>query len=205
MKKTVGMLTVAALGLWITGCGKDKELNSNAVAAPELMRTWEGGCESSDILDLSLRTYYKLDGADYKEVHTFYAEKDCRGEAAEVSYSGVLAAKDKAPNGTRSIDFRFDRVAVMATGPAGKQALEKAKLCGVETWELGKPVDLAGKTGTFGCPLRKVPTGEYNIISVENEVMYLGKSGLRGGATVESDRPTTVDHDKPFRPSQRQL
>ncbi len=201
MKKTLVSMGIAAA---LMGCGADKNLEQMA-KEPKLMQAWEGPCASADILDLSMRTYYDFSSADYKEVHTFYSEKDCRGEAAEVRYTGSLALKDAAPNGLRNVDFRFDNVELNVLGPAGKDVLEKAKFCGIETWSMGSPVNLNGKTGTAGCPLRKVPTGEFNVLSIENDVLFLGKSGLRGGADVEKNRPKEVDHDKAFRASARKL
>jgi len=205
MKRVTEKLATLACLAVLAACGSDGKSGSQGVSASELMRTWEGECRSSDILDLSMKTYFAFDGDDYKEVHSFYAEKDCRGEAAEISYTGVITPKEKAPNGERNVDFRFDKVEAMAVGPRGKEVLDKAKFCGIETWELGKPVLLNGKTGTLGCPLRKVPAAEYNLAVVEQDVLFLGKAGLRGGASVEKDRPTKVDRDTPFRPSDRKI
>ena len=208
MKNVTGKLTALALTALLAACGNDKNLGKEIgqnVDEPELMRTWEGDCHGSDILDLSLKSYFAFDGDDYKEVHTFYAESDCKGDAAEISYTGAITLKEKAPNGERAVDFRFDKVEAMAVGPRGKEVLEKAKLCGIETWDLGKAIELNGKTGTMGCPLRKVPAAEYNLATVENKILFLGKFGLRGGASVEKDRPTKVDRDTPFCPSDRKI
>lgn len=203
MKKTFALISVGVAAA-LLGCGADKNLKQSA-AEPTLMQTWEGACASSDLLDLSLRTYFEFSGAGYKEVHTFYSEKDCRGEAAEVRYTGALTLREQAPNGLRNVDFRFDKVDMTVLGPKGKEILEKVKFCGIESWAMGPAIDLTGKTGTAGCPLRKVPTGEFNVTAVENNVLFLGKSGLRGGADVEKDRPTEVERDKPYHVSARKL
>lgn len=175
------------------------------------MKIWEGQCSSSDLLNLSSRQYYRFSGSDYKEVHTFYGEKNCVGEAIDITYKGEMTIKeamvinDGAAAKARKVDFRFDHVEVTALNPAGKAALEKVGFCGVKFWEAGKPVVLDGKTGGIACPLRTVPTGEYNVFALENETLFLGKTGLSGGATKESARPTSIERAVPFVKSERKI
>lgn len=185
----------------LSGCGKDLK---QATQEPRLMKVWEGQCATSDLLRLSVKPYFKFSGSEYKEVHTFYSEANCVGEAVDLTYRGEFTIRDEVA-GARKVDFRFDHVEVTALNQKGKDTLEAVKFCGTPTWELGKNVVLDGKTGGVTCPLRTVPTGEFNIYAFENEKLFLGKAGLRGGPTKEADRPTSVDRDQVFVPSGRNL
>jgi len=199
MLKNKEMFLGLAITLALAGCGAAKNAEQ-ALEEPGLVGSWEGVCSSSDLLGLSHRPYYRFAGAQQIEVHRFYQEKECVTPAAELRYEGEVKIGDEVQPQVRKLDLRFDSVKVTAITEDGRKALEKVSLCGVGAWVLGTPVDLSGKTGTLTCPLRKVPTGEFNIFSLEKDRLYLGKVGLSGGASVESDRPTTLERDNGFGP-----
>jgi hypothetical protein len=187
------------------GCGSTIKDAKQRFEEPLLMNTWEGKCAKSDLLDLSEKPYFKFSGNFYQEVHTFYSDADCVSPAVDITYKGELMLHEANPEKIRKVDFRFDHVEVAALNPAGKDVLESVGFCGVDTWEVNKAVNLEGKTGTLTCPLRTVPTGEFNLFKLDSEVLYLGKSGLRGGTTTEGSRPTAIETDRPYTKSTRKL
>jgi hypothetical protein len=206
MNKAKALMGLTAC-LALAGCGKSQDSRDldHPVSEPRIQQTWQSDCASSELLDLSQRTYLKFSGTAYHEVHVLYSEAGCVGEAVEVRFGGNFALHEPSPADTYSADVRYETVELTALSPAGRDVLEKAKFCGVERWELGRAENLVGRTGTLFCPLRKVPSGEYNLVSIEGDKLFLGKSGMRAGATVESGRPKEVDHDRPFRTAERDL
>ncbi len=188
--KTLAMVSM----LLVIGCEKTKKEIRQQVEEPKLMNTWEGTCAKSDLLGLSMKTFYKFGGTDFTEVHSFYSETDCKseGHAADLTYKGDLTLKDETPKG-REIDLRYDHVSIKPINKVGMDALNKIELCGKDDWALDKEIDLDGKTGGVKCPLREVPTGEVNLFAITGSALYLGQTGLTTGATRDADRPTEVD------------
>jgi hypothetical protein len=193
------------VSIFAVACGSTIKDATQRFEEPQLMDTWEGKCAKSDILDLSAKPYFKFSGNLYQEAHTFYSDADCVNEAVEVTYKGELTLRETNSEQVRKVDFRFDHVEVKALNASGKDVLDKVGFCGVAAWEVSKVVNLEGKTGTLACPLRTVPTGEFNVFKVEQDMLYLGKSGLRGGATTESSRPSAVETANPFTKSKKSL
>ncbi len=191
--------------LLASACGSQVKDVRQRIEEPQLMDTWEGKCAKSDLLNLSAKPRFKFSGNSYQEVHTFYSDADCVSQAVNITYKGELTLKETSAEQIRKVDFRFDHVEVAALNDAGKGVLDTVAFCGVKAWEVNKPLNLDGKTGTVACPLRTVPTGEFNIFAVKEGVLYLGKTGLRGGAAAEASRPTALETESPFTRASKNL
>lgn len=177
MRKLIPFLIAIAL----IGCGKAKETAQNLaqrVEAPEIMHTWGGKCEGSQLLGLSMRTFYQFSGNKIYEQKEFYKAGDCNAPAsATVKYTGDfdLQGDSTVVKGAKDIHIRWQTAATSSTDDIGKKFLAVY-------------------------PLMKVPADEYNIVKADssNKVLYLGEKGLGRDLSKPTERPAKLADKSPL-------
>lgn len=184
-----------------------KESVQQTFQEPRLMKNWETKCASSDILDLSKRSYFAFSGDTFKEVHTFYQDETCTQPAAEATYTGTfnLGPGPTGEAGATALDLKYDKAYMVAVTEAGKEKLEGVKLCGHDSFPLNAQVEMTPDSAGILCPMTTAPSARYEIYRMDGDKLYVGNAGIGSRAKTEGERPTALDMENPYVPTNRAL
>lgn len=176
------------VGLFLAGCGEDSPTKDaeNLVKAPSLMDTWTNECKESEILELSTRKYIEFSGNNFVQLHEFYSKSDCQSPAVALTYRGTFTLGEKENTGAWTVDSTFNTAQVTALNAFGQKVLETAKFCGIATWPINQAMTVGNQEN---CPVKSVPSIEFNRALVESDKLYLGNSSLTNGVRNPNERP----------------
>ena len=199
----VGVVVGTAL---MVACSK--EAVEQTVAEPRLMKTWETTCTSGAPLPFSKKSYFEFSGDQFTEVHTFFTNEDCTEPAAEIQGHGKFSLGEQviAESGAKPLTLNYENAQMVALNDKGSEGLDLANFCDVDVWPVGQVVDLTSNSASFTCAaVTTAPSARYEIYRIDGDKLFVGNAGVGSRAKTEGDRPTQVDSNTPYVPSQRSL
>ncbi|MBF0206668.1 MAG: hypothetical protein HQK53_07240 [Oligoflexia bacterium] len=168
----------------------------NVVAYPSLVeRKWENDCQEAGIVGLSSKDLYEFKGSSFDRVVSLYEDRECKNLGGTITYHGSFQVNSNQLNDkSRDIKFTYNKVLVRPNTEKIVSALMAMKLCGHEDWVVGKEVDVTSNSASIVCPVSKTPNVKYNIVLIEDNVLFFGKDEV----DTEAARDTSVERNEPF-------
>jgi hypothetical protein len=201
-KRRVLFIALSALSLsGLAACGKLSDAiqsTDQAVSAHELQHSFKDSCSKNIALTAigsSEFETYQFSGNSVTKTDEYFSSGDCTTPAVMVVYNGTFEKKDQVQQNTYQINATFTTVTVTPQDDQGKTLLNTLSFCGITNWTTGTAVDLSAQAGVGLCSLDKLPKSVFDIYSVDNNVLYLGKGSDKSTA---DRRPTDVDRSNGY-------
>lgn len=194
---SVKLTLFGALSL-LVACGSEKSGNPGGIdGAFSSQAIWESSCLDSDRFGLTMISRFTIDGEAFSRTNQYHSDGSCSDLAVETVEEGSMvrvASTDGSPTG--AIDLNYQRVEITPIGDSGILALNTIYYCGMNTWQVGRLVDVTNLSG--GNCWDRTPRTVRDIYSVSGNSLYFGV-GSEKQKSGSASRPTAPDESRPWK------
>lgn len=143
-------------------------------------------------------TQYQFVGNGFTKATLLSPNTDCSDVALTVREKGKFEINEgeKTSDGGKSINLKFDSLAIEANSDAGVQLADEAVLCESGNWERSKERTVTGAAGKASCVSKALPFEVKEVYLVEGDTLLLGE---RGPLAQDGNRPERLDRNAPLR------
>ncbi len=193
----------AALALVASGCGKSLKDRidgaESALESSELQHTFvQEKCNDPlvlKVIGLTTKASYEFAGKEVRRTQHYYSAADCQGPAIDVTYVGTYEKKAEVQKNVWQLDMNFTSVAAVALNDSGKGTLNTTGFCGKSYWQVNVPADLTAHARDALCPLTDLPDPVFDLYTVENNVLFFGKTSDKSAPTK---RPGELEREDAY-------
>ncbi len=143
-------------------------------------------------------TYTEADletGSTFERTQFLYLTDDCLSESLIITEAGVFTKTDVSQKPAKITGhlFSFNSVSVTVKNNLLITLFNQDKLCGLENWELGKPVSLKKEASETQCPAKGPDRSERAVFLIPDQNMFYVK-----GSDGINDRKFNLQKDTAF-------
>jgi hypothetical protein len=197
--------TAVVMAFASVGCGDaaNKAAELAGIGSADLQhRFQQEKCSESLALKIiggSKRTTLEFSGDSVARNEQFFSEGDCKeAVAVDVIYRGRFEKKDEIQEDVHQLNLSYGQVVVIPRTEAGVNALNTINLCGTSDWAIGREVDVTAVSRGATCPVDGTPQNIFDIYTIQDDVLFLGKGDAASKATPET-RATELDREQGYR------
>lgn len=168
-----------------------------AFSASEYEGTWTSPCIKDQ--EIYTKDVWKATGSELTHEMSIYGDAECSTKYVEVLLKGTLdiGVPSQAVAMSRETQMIFSLVTLTPQHEIVTGVLNGNKICGLENWQTGVAKNVAG-ANCENQQMPKIGDSVYNLISLQNNVLYLGKLTEQLNGTSPEKRPRELDKQKPF-------
>jgi hypothetical protein len=149
------------------------------------------GLYGSDCLHVEGLSAYKdmaFDGDSLKQVQTVFGDSECLTPAYDFVFEGPYRLDETLG----FIDYSFTSIRLTPLSSAVAENFNYYELCGVQSWEAGKPQNVAG----LNCGGQRIPslhTSVYDRIRDNGLSIQMGRATSDLNGSTPNHRPVELD------------